>query len=463
MTSTEKIDWKDGVSVAIIACCLFEMGMNGVGGYDLLGGAAGGLKAKVIAMAGVCVAVLGTWAGYQAMQIYRQGGPKPVARTFMIAAAVAFLLSQALAWRVLSSTFADGALRREVAGQSLQAKRDELKAIGVTRAKGRIEADLDLELRRTSKQFPNGDGPKATALKGELATVVRKERLEAEIASAGKAGGQMVAAGSENMIAEKVLGVSNEDSLLAIIMALSGLIGFCAYFGFALRELARGGGRDPGDQDPDPLDDYYRSLQRTTRALPQPVGRTQRVGEHLVLPQASGATVWPSAGGGEQHLSAPSHAAAPVTINIGGMPVAGGGTSASSAGSDPVTVPLVPAGDVSGQPAAAERVDLPALPPPARPVDRSAVAVDLTDEERPAADVILSFRAACVIDAPSGLVSSANLFRRYEVWAGDRALAEPAFLQLFPRVTGIRLTDIGGFLHAVGVALRAAPALRNVA
>ena len=126
------------------------------------------------------------------------------------------------------------------------------------------------------------------------------------------------------------------------------------------------------------------------------------------------------------------------------------------------TVHEVPAAGVPAPPVAArgERRDLPALPADSPPIDRSKVRRALSDEERPVADVMLAFRAACVVDTPGGLVALENLYRRYRHWAGARA-AEPAtFRSLFPDVTGVRLADIGGLCHAHDVALRVGAELK---
>jgi predicted dinucleotide-binding enzyme len=99
----------------------------------------------------------------------------------------------------------------------------------------------------------------------------------------------------------------------------------------------------------------------------------------------------------------------------------------------------------------------------APPVDRSRVSRALSPEEREAADVILAFRAACIVDSPGGLVDAQHLVRRYQAWAGNRALAPEAFLALFADVSGFKAVDMGGLPHVSGLALRAAPGLKAVA
>ena len=116
----------------------------------------------------------------------------------------------------------------------------------------------------------------------------------------------------------------------------------------------------------------------------------------------------------------------------------------------------------AAQPAKRPRQDLPALPADSPPVDRSKILRDLSPEEREAADVILAFRAACVVDAPGGVVDSSRLYARYSYWAGPRALDEPAFHALLQDLTGIEAVEIGGLGHYRGVALRAAPAMKEI-
>lgn len=233
------ISWKDPVVIGIAGCFVIEAGLNVIGAYELLGGEAGGIKAKAIAVAGVFVAFLGAWIGRAAVPMFMAARTRSMAFGMMVIAIFCFGLSQMAAWRVMGMSFADGALRREVAGETLAALREERKKIGTSRAIGAIKADLDLELRKTSKTFPDGNGPVATKLRGELAVAERAAEIDTKIAEAGKKG-QQVQAGSENMILGKV-GLDQEQALLLVILLFTALIGFFANFGMAVLEFVRGG------------------------------------------------------------------------------------------------------------------------------------------------------------------------------------------------------------------------------
>lgn len=99
--------------------------------------------------------------------------------------AICFVWSQVCGWAVTGRMLADDGARRNVAATSsttaaadLKKLQDERALIGTPRTKGKVEAELDLELRKTSAKYPNGDGPRAVALKGELANIKRAEELD---------------------------------------------------------------------------------------------------------------------------------------------------------------------------------------------------------------------------------------------------------------------------------------------
>ncbi|CAN1721969.1 membrane protein of unknown function [Hyphomicrobium sp. 1Nfss2.1] len=102
--------------------------------------------------------------------------------------AICFIWSQVCGWAVTGRMLADDGARRGVQATSsstaaidLQRLQDERAAIGTPRTKGKVEADLDLELRKTSAKYPNGDGPNAVRLKGELEAIKRAEKLDTEL------------------------------------------------------------------------------------------------------------------------------------------------------------------------------------------------------------------------------------------------------------------------------------------
>lgn len=250
-----RIDWRSWPPWAIVGAFAIEAGVNYVGGYELMGAANGGAKAQVIAIGCVLVAVLCAWAGKEAVPLWHDPMRRPAAYVLVGAALLGFVVSQMTGHRVLGVTFADGALQRQMASDSVESWREEVKRIGITRPVTSIQNDLNLELRRKSKQYPNGDGPEALKLKNELAAAERKRDLESKLAGAQAKGGA-VKAGAENMINER-LGISQEGSLLFLILAITALIGFFANFGFLLLAVVHGqfvgAGRQPVPFDPSML------------------------------------------------------------------------------------------------------------------------------------------------------------------------------------------------------------------
>lgn len=176
---------------------------------------------------------------------------------------ICFVWSQVAGWSVTGTMLADHAAQRAVAATGsetkaakLQQYRDERNKIGTPRTQGQVEADLDLELRRTSKSFPKGDGPAATKLRGELDTVKRAAELDGLIATAlaeyqdapavaagdvdttipvgiGKRIGWVNAGADEHAkaVAEKA---AADDVHFWFVVFFVGATGFLATFGFRL-------------------------------------------------------------------------------------------------------------------------------------------------------------------------------------------------------------------------------------
>jgi len=102
--------------------------------------------------------------------------------------AICFIWSQVCGWAVTGRMLADDGARRSVASTSsstaasdLKKLQDERSKIETPRPRGTVAAELDLELRKTSAKYPNGDGPNATKLKGELAAVDRAIELDTKL------------------------------------------------------------------------------------------------------------------------------------------------------------------------------------------------------------------------------------------------------------------------------------------
>jgi hypothetical protein len=301
-------------AVALAACfvlLLIELYMNAAGGYEFAGG---DWQAKAFGYGAIsiCIGVIASWAALQALE--ERGAS---AAGFWVLAVLCLAWSQSMGWSVMGVTLADGAVKRESAAMGRQSVADELTrkeaqlaALPVGRSLGAIDAELNLELRKTSRQFPDGDGPKAMKLKGEKADAELALALPAEIEAlrARLAGAPQVAGGGSDVsvIAGAVDGVRQwrrgrplEEAerttpadvyfYRSIFVVL--LIGLCATFGPAMI-LGRGAGKaEPAEPDwwfnPSVLPPQYRS-----RALPPPPDmprdppRDTTPGEYPALPPA---------------------------------------------------------------------------------------------------------------------------------------------------------------------------------
>lgn len=385
-----------------------------------------------------------------------------------------FLYTQIAGWRVMGVTMADAAVSRstqatglQVAADALAAKRAERKALGVVRPLASVEAAEKLECAKVSPRYPDGVGPACTDLRKELGGVRRALVLDREIADAAeKLGGQaQVADGTPDLDAvAKALSLfwpgtnaSHVGEWMPKFFVL--FFDLVAYLGPMVLGLhsahggtGGGGAGRVGDVDGSPSP-YWRNdpqgpggggvrAATSFAALPAPDGQ-QRVS----LPGGRG-----EAAGGHSTINLTLGYPALPAPAVSGSPTAPASDAADGAAASGASRTLIKR----------VRRDLPALDAGA-PVDRSVVG-EIGEAERPAADVLLGFSRACIVDAPGGLVDVVHLYNRYRRWAGERALAEPAFQDLLGRATGIEVLSIGGHLHAVGVGLRApGAALKEVA
>jgi hypothetical protein len=158
-------------------------------------------------------------------------------------------------------------------------------------------------------------------------------------------------------------------------------------------------------------------------------------------------------------------AAQPININFG-LPgaaslVAPGGETRPASG--PQDAPSASAPAVAATPAPAgpqpEQLALPARGVPDRPVDRSAYERDKFVQEQ--VDALMTFRAACVLDAPGGAVEDQVLYDRYWHWCGGAGLPRRDFDALFAKATGLRLYSVGSGVVWGNVVLRDTVQLRR--
>ena len=437
------------ILLVLAACCMCWW-MNATAGYAILG------KSPVM---GFVFVLLGMFGAYCAVAFESERGPRKW--IFLVAAIVGFGIDQLSGWQNFGVRFSDGMTARSTQAEglagdiklkkSLQAELDGINARGV-RPLEQINADMALECDRKSKLYPDGVGPKCTALRGELGSVKRKQELEQRISALQKQleGREQVGDPTANLgvmlwVSRRLAsltggkGLNEKQVLLGLELVLTAFLGFIATFGFALCGVR---------------------FHRQPEADPKLLGFTRRDDWFPGAP--SGPRGGPSGGGGGGGGYRPPTEFAPVSQTVGQQPIhinVGMAPSPQVAEARAVDQALgfVPRGAAAQWAAEAPaRRDLEALPADGRPVDRSRVSRPLSDDEREAADVILAFRRAVVEDAPGAVVSMLDLYRRYCRWCGERAVSAETFGTLWPDLTGASVAEIGGALHVRDIALRAA-------
>lgn len=374
-------------------------------------------------------------------------------------------LGQWCGWQTLGISLSEGAGKLESnAGKhgsavgALNRYREERDRIGATRPVASIAADLDLELRRTSKAYPNGDGPAATKLKGELGAAKRAIELDSDLipraaAALGKGGSTLedaeapyrvpMAIGTRvaGWVSDNPKPVTAGDVRFAFSIfftVLLELVGTLGPWLFGIGMVAARNGPDAQWASEGPNKDDWGAPALGYRPRQDAAG----------LPFADGA---------------PSHstASAPVNVYVNGQPAgaaapaSAGASGVSASGAGAMSAPEAPAKAVL--PARRSRQDLAAIGGDAPPVDRAGVPEALSEAEREAGDVILAFKAACVVDSPGGMLPVADVFRRYQAWAGRERAVDPAtFERLLGMVAAMRTELIAGVAYVRHVALAAA-------
>lgn len=464
---------------AAAACWLLEAYMNFRFGY---GKAGLGLGLAFLAVA--------VFAAYLPMKYGRVAEPwgnlpgfcKRLALLFCIGICVG--LSQAAGWANLGTLLADSqvarstaATSRETAAENLAKMRADRAALPTTRAIDAIKAELDLELRKTSKKYPNGDGPNAMLLKAELANAERNVELGKEIEKATRAleskqqvaGGQpeldvLVAAfgpgasaNAEDEDVQAQAAATRKNVAFWVPVAITAVIGLFANFGFALagvgqaprvddktqafidsfdvgaRRLGAGGARQLHDElverfGRDAVEQYLPNLAAThNRVPPAPQEMTRPTLPPINgFPPPSQPPRLDQYGGG-------------INIHVGAPAVGQPQTPPQDA------PPVRPAQPAAGPPPAPL-----ALPPPVQtgaPVDRSGVLKHT--------DHLLLFKQACLEPMPSALVSADDMYARYAAWAGPRRLSQAAFLALLSELADVPQSNAaGGHLHFYDFAIR---------
>lgn len=489
--------WRDElrrhpILVGWLIIFVVHAGMNAKLGHEIGGGEGPG--ALLYAAAFLGFACVGAWAADKLLVERVRSGRGMLVTLVVLQVAI----GQMAGYQSFGLTLAKGAgdleakaTSRRTTQEALEDARAEVKKIGTTRVIGSIRADEQLECTIKGKAYKDGVGPKCTALRNELATAERREKLQGDIVRltaalrdgpAIKDGNALydVPMGLANAVVGGVTGrpgkVGPDDVRFVWLVLLVFALEIFGTFGLALVRLMDGpdggprrGGRLPAGESPRPGTTPPRggtfrdAVDAVVGALPAPAPM-------LALTGPSDAHF--ASGPGQMttpYIAKPTHVApqmhgAPINITINGSGAERVGSLAGAPGAD--TAPVPAALRVAPQSAASRRdprLDLDSLPADAPPVDRSAVSRELSPAEREAADVILAFAAACLVASPGGIVDAGNIHRRYARWAGARALDEAPFLALLADVTPHRAEDIGGSLHVRGVALRAGTRLEAVA
>jgi hypothetical protein len=491
----------------VLGCFVFETGMNAIFGYRQAGGGFSP-AALLYGFIFICLAVLGAWACVELFAVKGDGG---AANWRRFAYAVPFIgclaVSQFSGWGVLGVTLADGGAKREVAatksalaGETLAQLRAERAAIGVPRTIDAINAELNLELRKTSRQYPDGDGPKAMRLKAELATAERAHALDQEIQTAMKdlETAPAVAGGNpEFSVVQGWTGAAPADVRKWFSVFLVALVGFFANFGFALAGVGQDRGPDrktaaflerfdlgpkalPGGGSAQTL--YDELVERFGRDAVEahlpglavradaPSGSEAWASEarqqyaRIPPPPEEVPTYQPKPLGGHPPPFPPSidvrtPAAAPVQH---GAPIAihnhfaGGAPQPHAVGQAPASPPPPIERDAGSVPGterhAAGRSSQGAAPrqlPPlltGPPVDRS------TANRRQ--DHLMTFRQARLEVCPGALVSADDMYACYAAWAGERRMSQAAFNVLLSELADVPQETVAGHLHFYDFAIR---------
>lgn len=456
------------ILVAAVVCWVLEAVMN----FNM-----GAAKHFLLGLVFVSIAVFAAYLPI-AIRNVPWGGWRDFAGTFQKAWRIVFLalciaVSQAAGWANIGTMLADAGTKRDTQATSLSSAKEKLdrdraerKKIGVTRTVGTIEAALNLELRKTSKQYPNGDGPEAMKLKGELSTAMRAAELDALIPklAEGLETKDQVAEGKPDVdVMARIFRANTKDIEFWYPVALTAVIGLFANFGFVIAGVG---------------------VHKAAPAMPRPAGYLPRSGDlvdHLAgdanpgpFPRGphGGAYPWEPQASHFEHARSPvSHAAPqpsvvvmpqagdrpaaahsqPITINVSGAPGAARQSSEASpesvAGRRHVRRPGVAAPGDRMRPAG-DIIDVTPSPlAPQRPVDRSQIEQII--------DRLLVFKSACLQDARGSVVPADQVYQRYVEWSHGRAIAQPAFETMLP-LAGVTRIEIAGVPHYIDVTLRGA-------
>ncbi len=474
---------------AVLACFVFETGMNAIFGYRQAG-AGFSLAALLYGAIFIGLAFLGAWT---CVELFKVRGKDGFAWARRAAFAIPFLgclaVSQFSGWGVLGVTLADGGAKRDVAatksslaGETLAQMRAERAELALPkRPKGTLQAELNLELRKTSKTYPDGDGPNAMRLKGEIAAWDAAETLDKEIATAMQAleTAPAVAGGNpEFAVVTDWTGAQTSDVRKWWSVFLVALIGSFANFGFALA----GVGQDTSPA-PKKADEFFERFdfgpkqlgnggaqqlydEMAARFGPDAVDRVMINPKVAALKAAAvemGYARTPPAPQEMAPVPAPPLSGSPPSFppsvdprggaTLHGAPIAihnhfSGAPGAALAQAPQPSLPPREAQPQAGPAAGLSTSEAPALPPllTGPPVDKSGLQAKI--------DHLQLFKQFCLVPSAGALVAGDDMYARYAAWAGQRCLNEQLFHTLFGGICDVPVTPIGGAFYYVDVAVR---------
>jgi hypothetical protein len=457
----QESSWVQIILGAIAVCFLVDTGNATVIAWSRSGGWEAFWPSLFFALASAALAVIGTWAPLQARRLYMRGALAS-ALIFSILSAVAFVWTQSAGWSAWGVSLSDAAAVREDKSDRRASVRAEIArleaergALGVVEPVAGVQARADFECSITSRRYPDGKGPKCTALLEQVAVSERAASIDARLPEMRVALREAPKIATPDadvhiwLMASNAIGAffgrefTAGDMRMALTIFAVALIGFVANFGLALVHIVYGeddgapGGRaehghggDGGGGGRDGIwgNDYALAAAPRLADMRPTYPRLPYAASGLRANEA----VPPNGGA--------SGSGVPINITFSGSGF-GDGAPAS-----PATYP---------QPARAERATVPQgrdhLEPqspaaPDRPVNRAA-----TNE---LIDHLLTFSAACLLEHSGGVVSGEDMYARYQSWAGTQARSAEVIHALLPEVAGIDQVHYGSALSYRGVAVR---------
>ncbi|MGL4396631.1 MAG: hypothetical protein ACRCS9_08845 [Hyphomicrobium sp.] len=448
---------------------------------------------------GVAFAAIAILGAYSAALIPTSDAAR---RPFLIAATVAALcVGNWCGWQQMGLRMSRGlgelvgeAGQHNTAEQALKAARAERDKLGTQRPVDAVAAERAFECSRKGRQYPDGKGPKCTALISEEAAAQRAVDLDAQLPGLAQALADAPPTSDANALFSGPVRVFSAIGTFLSVAVGGAPVQFTnddVIFGFSLFVVAVltffeiCGPWMLGIVAP-VLDPVVRPPPRQLRHMPEPreartehhpgqpgglsppegVASAQRGGDGLHQPLAppaassfDGAADTRSVrrplapeqqtaarGGGHEAREASSNSlhGAPINLNVytGSGPVQGPPQVAAPATS--VVAERITDSNVQALRAVQREAFAPAAPD--IPTDRSA--------SRALWDGLLVYKAARLVHIGGGMVPASAMYDDYRAWSGPRAVDARAFHSAFEAATGVTLHVVGGEPHYSGVKIK---------